>query len=108
MFKQVRKPATPLRFEPESNFVIDADGDYWRGGIRSDHYVQSIYQFGTFHLDVESFHAFPPITLAFGFSSTELFSSSANIPAESCGSTRAARRFSASYACAKSCGNSRS
>src|SRR5260370_28807015 len=108
MFEQVRKPAAPRRLETESDLVVATHGNHCRRGVRCDHHVQAICQFGAFNPNLESIQAQPPVTFAFEFFAQKSFSNSANIPAASCESTRAARRLSTAYARANSSGDSRS
>src|SRR5438093_2369958 len=103
----MRKPAAPLRFEPESDFVVKGHGNHRRRSVWRDYHVQAICQLGAFDSNLESFHALPPVAFALVIIFTELFSNSAKVPAVSCARTRAARRLSASYACAISIGDSR-
>jgi hypothetical protein len=61
VLKQMREAAAALRLQAKTNFVVDADGDHRRGGVRHDDHLQSVRQRRVFHCDLRSIHPLPPM-----------------------------------------------
>src|SRR5216683_4366970 len=102
----MREAAPSARLQSKSNLVVHADGHHRRRRIRRDNYFQSVRQCSVLDRDLQTFHAFPPAAFSLAFFAVENRSNSARVPAVSCASTSAARRFTASYAWENSLGAS--
>src|SRR5262249_33483178 len=96
VFEEVREAAAALRFEAETDFIVDTDGDNRRSRIGRDNDLKAVRQFGVFNGNVQLDHALPPEALACDLRVAEIFSSSASMAEGSASRTRAMSRPSAS------------
>jgi len=53
VLEEMREAAAALRLEAETNLVVDADGDDWRGGVGCNNYLEPICEGGAFNGDFQ-------------------------------------------------------
>jgi len=85
----MRKPASPLRLQPESNLVVDAQRHYRSSRIRRNHHTQPVFQSLILDRYLQLFHS-GLLKLLYTFFPLEIVSKCFNIIPEACARTQAA------------------